>query len=87
VETHALSVPEEVMAKPTEQAQKYFDYAVQSAKLSSQFLEKQNATAGEKQLGDYNQTVALALIAKGLSELAIGLRATFILLEEVRMRL
>ena len=75
------------MAKPTEQAQKHFDYAVRAAKMATQFWEKPNPTDGDKQLGEYNQATAVAHLAKGLSELAVGLRATYILLEEVRMKL
>jgi hypothetical protein len=72
------------MAKPTEMAKSQFDYAAQTATAAAQFLDKSNATAAERQAGDYNQAAALAHLARGLSELAIGLRATYVLLEEVK---
>jgi hypothetical protein len=72
------------MAKPTEMAKSHFDYAARAAAAAAQFLDKNNATAAERQAGDYNQAAALTHLARGLGELATGLRATYLLLEEVK---
>ena len=70
------------MAKPTEQAEKYFDYAQKAAKVAAQFLAKPKLTPEDTQLGAYNQAVAMVHLTRGLSELAVGLRATYLLLEQ-----
>jgi hypothetical protein len=75
------------MASPTESAKAQFDYAANAAKTATQYLNKQQASAGDSQLGSYNQAVALAHLAMGLSNLATGLRATYMLLEDVKGQL
>ena len=72
------------MPRPTEQAKLLFDYAFKAAKTL--FLEKPKPTPMDTQLGEYNQAAALASLARGLSELAVGLRATYMLLEDLGSR-
>lgn len=74
------------MPRPTEQAKLLFDYAFKAAKTATLFLEKPKPTPMDTQLGEYNQAAALASLARGLSELAVGLRATYMFLEDLGSR-
>ena len=73
------------MTRPTESAKTHFDYAVRTAKAAAVTLGKNDLISpNEMQLGNYNHVAAVAHMAKGLSDLSVGLRATYILLEEVK---
>jgi hypothetical protein len=72
------------MARPTEQAQKWFENAQTIAARAERTLWKTPMTSSSHQSGIYDQAMALGNLAKGLGEIAVGLRATYILLEEVK---
>jgi hypothetical protein len=60
--------------KPTERAEAYFEAVMQVA----------NHLVLAKKLEPRDQAYCFAKTAEGLKELAVGVRATYILLEEVR---
>jgi hypothetical protein len=71
-------------------AQHRFDYADRAAAEATQLLNMNSSSEADLahlQMGAYNLAVAVAHMSKGLSELATGLRATYLLLEEVKTRL
>lgn len=72
------------MSKPTEMAKTRFDYANRAAKEAAAALDKKSATPADIQQSSYNQAAALAHVARGLGDLAVGVRATYILLEEIK---
>jgi len=55
--------------------------------VSTQTLNKSPLTTDDSQLAAYNQAVAIAHLARGLKEVAVGLRATYALVEEVKGQL
>ena len=70
--------------KPTEAAEKHFNYALQAAKLVALGANKDTLSPKEEALVAYNQAVGLAAMSRGLAELSIGVRACYNLLEEVK---
>jgi len=76
-----------IMARPTESAKAHFATALSAAQNAAQYLNKEPGAAVDLQRGSYDQAVALAHLARGLSDLATGLRATYMLLEEVKAAL
>ena len=60
--------------KPTRRAQIYFDSATQVG----------NQVYGKKPFSDRDHAYMLQKMAEGLSEMAVGLRATYTLLKEVK---
>ena len=71
--------------KPTEEAEKHFKYALQAAQLVAHGANKDTLTAKEQALVAYNHAVGLAAMARGLGELSIGVRATYNLMEEIKI--
>lgn len=66
--------------KPTEAAQHAFNYGVIAAYQAVRIYDDKKL---DQSVGDHSLAVAVHRIAKGLNEMAIGLRATYILLEQV----
>ena len=67
--------------RPTDQARVYFGMAQTSTKLAHQISMQDKSLEGM-----YKSYVVVSIndLASGLSELATGIRATYILLEEVK---
>lgn len=71
------------MARPTDDAINNFTLAGQHIKTAGQRI-KHNPSVADKQFADNELAYGLFYIAAGLSALSTGLRATYILLEEVK---
>jgi hypothetical protein len=67
--------------KPTEQARLHFGIAQQHSRLAHQISAKENNDVGMQKS---HMAISLYEIAEGMSELATGIRATYILLDEVK---
>ena len=67
--------------KPTEQARFHFGLAQQHARLAHQIAAKD---VGNDGMQKSNISIALYEVAEGMSEQATGIRATYILLDEVK---
>lgn len=65
---------------PTDHAKMRFDYAHRGATLAAQGFDKGTDAAS---VAHYNEAASIAAIAKGLNDLAVGLRATYMLIEQV----
>jgi len=82
------------MSKPTEDAQRRFEFATHDARVAgdlmgtlltgkdNKLIQLDNVQRGERQLA-----YAVAEMCSGLARLSIGLRATYMLLEDVNRRL
>lgn len=70
--------------KPTEQAEFQFKQVEQGAMSVVSGLKAKN---DDISVAFYNSSVAMVHLARGLGSLAIGLRATFQLLEDVNRKL
>jgi hypothetical protein len=69
---------------PTESAEHYFDKAYQLAIASVQ----KTATANDAtSIAIYNMAACMSAIAKGMADTAVGLRATYVLLERLDRKL
>lgn len=72
------------MARPTEDAIDNFRLAEQHIKTAGTRI-KNNPSPADKQFADNELAYGLYYIAAGLGALSTGLRATYILLEEVKV--
>jgi hypothetical protein len=72
--------------RPTEEAKGRFGYADRAATQAS-IAYDQVSPANADQVGNHSMAVAMAHLARGLNHLSDGLRATYILLEDVKQQL
>lgn len=70
--------------KPTEQAEASFRYAERASMAA---LNGVKAKGDEMSVATYNIGTSLVHMARGMTNLAIGLRATYLLLEDVNRKL
>lgn len=75
------------MSRPTDEAIGLFDSAETYFKNSGMKLLNQNLSAAERQNADNDALRGFWSMAAGLSKLSTGMRATYILLEEVKASL
>ena len=73
------------MTRPTDNAKEYFQSAAEHAGVSTQiYMSAAQITAAQEKQGSMHENKALALVSEGLGEMAVGLRATYMLLEEIK---
>lgn len=72
--------------RPTERAKKNFGYAGGSANQASHQIKRAGPLSNDAldRLYEYNLAEAVSYLAQGSMAMADGLRATYVLLEEVR---
>jgi len=75
------------MSKPTNEAQARFSTASQNAEKAANFMRTQEILTKIDRSGDVQLANAVASMASGLSHLSTGLRATYLLLEEINRKL
>jgi hypothetical protein len=81
------------MATPTEWAEAHFESAMRSADEAARVLGTLKVDKGvviqasKSELGEFHTAGAVRKIAHGLKHLSVGLRATYILLEEINRKL
>ena len=69
---------------PTQMAKMHLDKALQGAIVASQGF---NVGKDVNTISHYNVTVCLANLVRGLQDLTLGLRATYMLLEQIDAKL
>jgi hypothetical protein len=72
------------MPGPTQNAEYYFKRAFDSALAAARHTSKVQDETG---IAVYDIAASLSALLKGLSEMAIGLRATYILLERAEQKI
>jgi len=75
------------MSKPTNEAQASFSTARQDAEKAVNFIRSQQILSKIDRSGDVELANAVASMALGLYHLSVGLRATYVLLEEINRKL
>jgi hypothetical protein len=73
--------------RPTERAKELFDIADKSASVACNLFFKNAPSQNDLKTGHYYESAAIVNLAQGLGNLAAGLRATYMLLEEVKKQL
>ena len=72
------------MTRPTEHAKMRFAYVAKAGAAAATHFDKVPITEEKNALGHHSLAVAFAHLARGLEDLSDGLRATYMLLKEVK---
>jgi hypothetical protein len=72
------------LEKPTEAAEQNFLIASKHVRVAGGKLMQNMLSAGDRQIADAEMARALYYLTVGFGELSVGLRATYMLLEQVQ---